>query len=408
MVWVVSSIVVFAAITWLSRQAGVWLLLMSIPLYLVQFEITSVPTTLLEVFIYTAALIFVVQNYKGLWRRIIGTFQPIFFPVVLIFIGLVVGTIVTPDLRLSLGIFKGWFIDPVILYFLVVNAVDWRKIEHFVLALLMPTLPMSILAIWQALTGNFITVDGRASSWFVSANYLSMYLVPILLLGLIVLVSKNKVYQILTALAWLLGLAALYFSFSYGGWLGLLGAGIVGVFVYLHRYWKVWIWAGLIPITLFISQLGNDRFVQMLDLTKRSSASVRLQVWQTGLLMFKEHWLTGIGLGQFRDQYLSYSSRLFNPPWELAILHAHNLFLQFAVNLGLAGLAGFIWLIVNFFIWFRKNSSYLATVLIMAMSAMLIHGLIDTTYWKNDLAALFWVVIALAVLVNGKSKVNYE
>lgn len=408
MIWIVSSIVVFATVTWLNRQVGMWLLLALIPLYLIQFKILSIPTTLLEIFIYTAALIFVVQNYKSLQQRIVETFQPIFLPTVLVFVGLVVGTIVTPDLRLGLGLFKGWFVDPVILYFLVINTIDWQKVEHFVLALLIPTLPMSALAIWQAATGSFITADGRASSWFVSANYLSMYLVPILLLGLMVLVSKNRVYQTLATLAWLLGITALYFSFSYGGWLALIGAGVVGAAVYLCRYWRIWIWAGLILVVVFVSQLSNDRFVQMLDLAKRSSASVRLQVWQTGLLMVKEHWLTGIGLGQFRDQYLSYASRLFNPPWESAILHAHNLFLQFAINLGLIGLTGFIWLIANFFIWFQKNNSYLATVLIMAMSAVLIHGLIDTTYWKNDLAALFWVVIALAVLANRKLKTNYE
>lgn len=398
MVWIVLSLVVFAAVAWLNRSAGMWLLLASLPLYLVQFEILSIPTTLLEVFIYIAVLIFIIQNHRGLWTRAVNTFKPIFWPMLLIIVGLTVGTIVSPDLRLSLGIFKGWFVDPLILYFLVANTIEWKKVEHYVLALLLSTVPMSLLALWQTIAGDFITVDGRASAWFVSANYLSMYVVPILFLGLAVVGSHNRSYTTTVLGVWVLGVAALYVSFSYGGWLALLGGLAVLFAVYFSRYWRVWIWAVLVPVVAFVSQLGNERFMKMLDISERSSASVRLQVWQTGLLMAKEHWLTGIGLGQFRDQYLSYASRLFNPPWELAILHAHNLFLQFIINLGVIGLAGFVWLVVRFFSWFKHNPTLMSIALITAMSAILVHGLIDTTYWKNDLSALFWVIIALGVI----------
>lgn len=406
MIWICISAVVFAVVSWLNRQAGLWILLASLPLYLVRFEILSMPTTLLEVFIYITALVFIAKNLRGLWSRILKTFLPIGWPAALILVGLIIGTAVSPDLRLSLGIFKGWFVDSAIFYFLVVNIVDWRKVEHYILALLLTTLPMSGLAVWQAATGNFITVDGRASAWFVSANYLSMYLVPILILGAVVWLSRNKLYKGVAMLGWLLGLAALYVSFSYGGWVGLLGALLVGAAVYYRAHWKVWIWGALIPVLAFVSQLGNERFMRMLDLSERSSASVRIQVWQTGLLMIKENWLTGIGLGQFRDQYLAFANRAFSPPWELAILHAHNLLLQFMVNLGIVGTAGFIWLIVQFFRWFRGHLGPMATTLIAAMSAILIHGLIDTTYWKNDLSALFWIILALGFISNQRERIS--
>jgi len=31
---------------------------------------------------------------------------------------------------------------------------------------------------------------------------------------------------------------------------------------------------------------------------------------------------------------------------------------------------------------------------------ILIHGLVDTTYWKNDLSIIFWLVIVLGYKAN--------
>ena len=33
-----------------------------------------------------------------------------------------------------------------------------------------------------------------------------------------------------------------------------------------------------------------------------------------------------------------------------------------------------------------------------ALSAILIHGLVDTPYFKNDLSIIFWVLIALLII----------
>ena len=33
------------------------------------------------------------------------------------------------------------------------------------------------------------------------------------------------------------------------------------------------------------------------------------------------------------------------------------------------------------------------------MIYILAHGLVDTTYWKNDLSVVFWIIIGLMVVV---------
>ncbi|PIS07344.1 hypothetical protein COT78_04275, partial [Candidatus Berkelbacteria bacterium CG10_big_fil_rev_8_21_14_0_10_43_13] len=58
-------------------------------------------------------------------------------------------------------------------------------------------------------------------------------------------------------------------------------------------------------------------------------------------------------------------------------------------------------LIKDFFqsLWSRR-SELIPVCLMMAMAAILIHGLFDTTYFKNDLSSIFWLIIALAEVLH--------
>jgi uncharacterized membrane protein YhaH (DUF805 family) len=73
--------------------------------------------------------------------------------------------------------------------------------------------------------------------------------------------------------------------------------------------------------------------------------------------------------------------------------------------LGLLGLLSFIWLGLAFFwqnlkIVFKKTADlakeqkWLNIVLIFVMAEIVIHGLVDAPYFKNDLAVLFWIIIS--------------
>jgi O-antigen ligase len=392
--------ILFFALAWKWPRVALWITIFAIPLYIVRFEIGGVPTTLLEIFIYSSWLAWGCANYKTLWQSIRQVYQPIWGGLLFLGVGLMLGVVASVDIFASLGIVKGWFIGPLLLYFLIIKLVDANKISNYITALLLSSLGLSGFAIWQALTQNFITIDGRASAWFTSANYLSLYLVPVLLLGLIVGGDLDKRKKLLTLVAWLVGLGALYFSFSYGGWLTLILAGLAWGFIFRRYYWK-WLLGGLVvPVALFVSQLGSERFTSMLDISTRSSISVRFQVWQTALLMIRENWETGIGLGQFQANYLKYANRVFESPFETHMLHSHNLFFQFLIETGIFGLFGFIWILIFHIKQLVMRFSGPAGVLAITLGAMLVHGLVDVSYWKNDLSAIFWLVLALIVVWN--------
>lgn len=143
-------------------------------------------------------------------------------------------------------------------------------------------------------------------------------------------------------------------------------------------------------------------------------------IWQAALKIGQDHWLLGIGPGLFQKYYLDYQKYFPVPYLEWAVPQPQNLFLAWWLQTGLLGLMGFLWLLVNFFrwalaAWRQKKPSFfplsgtsegrqpLALVLMAVMIYILAHGLVDTTYWKNDLALIFWVVMALSCVVSRNS-----
>jgi len=102
----------------------------------------------------------------------------------------------------------------------------------------------------------------------------------------------------------------------------------------------------------------------------------------------------GVGLGAFRlaEVYEQH--------------HAHNIFLQIAVERGLPALIVFIWLLAAFF---RENTPFglggdrLRRGLVVGVAAFLVHGMVDYLFYHQRLALIFWMHVAL-VYVFGRGR----
>lgn len=394
----------FAYIAWRNFRVALYLILMFVPLYLLRFSILSIPTTLLEILIYVAFLVWLylilIKRAKFKW----SAFKPYLLPIILIFTGLVIGLLISSDKLISLGIIKGWFVDPLLLFVMLVSSL--HKVVHVkkaITALILSGVMLSFIAIYQVISNNFITIDQRVSALFSSANYLSLYLVPIIILGIGLFFSVTKQRKWWTASSVLIMLTALCFTFSYAGWIGVITGSVVLMLMFLPIWYP---FLGLLIVTVvgIVSQWNNPKFQQVLNFSGQSSSHARLQIWKTSLLMIKEKYLTGIGLGMFEKRYMEFAKQLFENPFEQYTLHAHNVFLHFWINTGIVGVIGFVVLIVKFFkqtiTAFKQQRNILLGSVMATMVALLVHGLFDTSYWKNDLSVLFWTVLAFGIILS--------
>lgn len=129
----------------------------------------------------------------------------------------------------------------------------------------------------------------------------------------------------------------------------------------------------------------------------------RVEIWKPGLKYLTEHPFTPVGYG--RRNYVKKFPEVqrMNP----AHWHAHNTFLNLAVQLGLQGLFAFLLVLVQIFrglwpgrgrlkTWRQARPVQLALLAAWIMTAgFLVRNLMDDLF-NNDAALLFWLMIGVS------------
>jgi len=172
------------------------------------------------------------------------------------------------------------------------------------------------------------------------------------------------------------------------GWLLLAGAAVlVGVLV-----------IRLGPLSILNVIFSNTTF---------GGIDGRLEVWSRAIYIIQDFPLTGVGMGSYgrvADVFYPFFLYAANPP-----PHAHNLFLQIAVDLGIIGLVAWlaIWMLVTSAAWklYRHGlavhdnwASGLGAGLLCSQIALLSYGMLDAVTWGMvKPAPLVWVMWGLAV-----------
>jgi O-antigen ligase len=148
------------------------------------------------------------------------------------------------------------------------------------------------------------------------------------------------------------------------------------------------------------------------------SASLRLLVWLAALHMLRDHALFGIGLDQFVYYYSNHFSA--HPYWITALsgqptdvwrepdlAHPHNFVLDLWLSMGLAGLLAFAALATGALrrgarLWRAGGVDPWRTAVGLGLCGSLVaglaHGMVESAYFAPDLALLFWLCVALALL----------
>lgn len=334
----------------------------------------------------------------GLWR--------VAWPAAL-FVGAAALTLpFTGHLREALRELRTVVAEPALYYVLAVTT--WRTLGDVwraLLALAALGMTMAVFSLYHYWVIGVVEATGgvrRILAIYHSPNHLALALgrlIPIALAQtLFALLVRRSPPLAAFALA-ALGLMGVVFFFTYSRG-ALLGIGAAALLLLAGWRPRLALGAGVVALVLTAVALplvAGERMGQLLPLVQRA------YVWQAALAMALDHPLFGVGLDNFLYQYPSYI--LPEAKLEPDVSHAHNLFLDFWLRMGILGLAAMAVLLVRFWQHIRTLlvgqgvwAKWAGLALAASMADFLVHGLIDNSYFLIDLAFMFWLTAALAAV----------
>ncbi|HEY9766623.1 MAG TPA: O-antigen ligase family protein, partial [Chroococcales cyanobacterium] len=249
-------------------------------------------------------------------------------------------------------------------------------------------------------------------------NLLAGYLLPVIPLGLAGFFHfPNKVFKGFALSTGLLAILCLGFTFSRGGYVGLLVEvlllGLLGGIALWQRLdpsKKKWLLIGgglgMAFLFLLIFQLPgiHERLLSIVATREHSSNSFRLNVWSAVFHMIRDNWLFGIGIGNgaFTKAYPLYMISGFEA------LAAYNIFLEAMVEAGIFGLLAFLWLLLAGFarsllFAFKGQERFWAAGLGASLLGLMAHGMVDTVFFRPSVQLLFWLLLALIIRLGERS-----
>lgn len=299
---------------------------------------------------------------------------------------------------------------------------DSKTVKTVLSFLIISVLMLSLLGIYQYFFIKVPTAEAwvdvkqfpelatRVYATLENPNVLGEYLglsIP-LVMGLFWASDKFRQKSLLAAV---LGVSALclILTFSRGAWVGLA----VSVFAFAlikepRILVLILVLALMAPIFLpYLPSVVTNR-IDSIGSLEDSSNAYRITIWIAALRMIKDYWLNGVGLGLvafsrvYRDYMIAGASAI----------HAHNLYLEVCLELGIIGLFALLWMAFRGFsealicIESSHRISFISAGIIAALAGHLFHGLFDYVWYSPRIVMAFWMYFGMMSAMTAYSFTN--
>lgn len=394
------ALAAFALLARKDHRKAFFLFCGLLPTYLIRFDLGGLPTTALEVIFAILLIAWLMKREKRLvdirgWRLFMLAWIAV----------ATVAVFVSPLAREAAGIWKAYFIEPAI-FFIMANDLLRNETDRLnaLAALAWSAIVIGVVTIIQRITGLGISpmYDGappaageveawRATAFYGYPNAIGLFLAP--LIPLFWTFRKKKIFEV----ALYVSAVALILAQSEGAAIGAAAA-ILMLGLSERRSRKAIIVGFVTALIIAMVLPTRAKVIENLSL-KGWSGRVRTEMWSETWNMLKDHALLGAGLSGYPIVFKPYHRaghiEIFQYP--------HDIFLNFWSELGLAGALMLVWLALLIIKTYKRGDA-MSLAIIAAFVAILVHGLVDVPYFKNDLAMLWWLLLAMLVSIRAETK----
>lgn len=232
-------------------------------------------------------------------------------------------------------------------------------------------------------------------------------------LALALIAANQKPWRMVGTLALAPLMVMLLLLQSRGAWLAVL----LGLAVYatLYRRWVL----PLVPVVLLAGLWLNNVFGDPLptraiesDSHEVTTAGDRISIWQEGTRLLLRSPLVGIGVNGFAA-YGAPKVGVGTGVYVMRGTHAHNLFLEVALDTGILGGAAFVGMLALAFgaafdVYRRAGAGTRERALAIGVCAasvvIVTHGMFDTIFWGFKAGIFLWGTVGLALGLNETNK----
>lgn len=445
-IFLILFFIAFTIFSWTKVNRGIYLICLLLPTYLVRFSVVGIPLTMLEVMVFILFIIWLIKIYqdqsidlgfiaqlKKIWQPSKWSDQmvvinliplPIRWPLVIFLAASFVAFLWSPNQLAAAGIWKAYFLEAIIFLILFVyNIKNQKQLNWVINNLAILTVVIFFYALIQKLTGWQIPnpewanpFDRRVTTFFGYPNANGLLMGPLSVIFLATsFLPQNIFSRLLKVFAVAASLSIIIWAQSEGALVASALAILIVLLIQKRSRKKVLV---LLAIMAFLSfwQLDKLALVKEKLLLQDLSGQIRQQQWTETMQMLNNNILLGGGLANYQQAIGPYHQRGLNingqwQPVEI-YLYPHNIILNFWTEIGLIGLSAFLGIIVGAgLLVFRamvmvrqsgaeQRQQYEPYLLAGAgaLVVIIIHGLVDVPYFKNDLSILFWLVVGIIAI----------
>jgi O-antigen ligase len=310
----------------------------------------------------------------------------------------------------ALGLFRAYFVEPLLVF--VVGCHVVRTVDHRIRLFRSFGIVACALAVWamvQYATGWGIPhpwgawPGRRATGPFPFPNALGLFLAPIAAFAVARLIAKPTLQEgesrwkrerVFAGVVFVMALIGTTLAASDGGLVAIAAAAGVALLMrpQTRRYALA---AGVMGVAIFLLSGSGGPFyathhrIRDMLLFQEWSGKVRTVIWKETVTLLQDHPVFGAGLAAYPAAIVPYHTAT----WMEIFQYPHNIVLNLWSETGVLGLGAFIAIIL---FWIRMAERQ--EIVIPVVLAILIHGLVDVPYFKNDLAIAFWLLVLLTTV----------
>lgn len=371
---------------------------------MVRWHYGPLPTTLLETAILATVVAFAVETMRAhqalRWRT------PLTWAALVFLLAGAVSVLVAPSKIAALGLYRAYLIEPIAFAFVLTHAVTSARralllLSGFALAGAVVGAANAIVVIAALHAHTYDVIQTPPVVIYTTANALALFLGPLIAVAAsLFLYGPARAVRIGSGAFLLVAVPSMLLTFSRGGYLAMAAVAVGLAVSHRHRFWLLagtfvaGVLVALIPpifhrISVEFQNVGGTTFF---------GRAGRLELWSATLQMLSHYPIFGAGLSGFADRVAPY----WNANHPERFIDPHNIVLNFWVETGLLGLFAFGWLLgVGFRLslqgWREGVSDWQPIFLgiLLAFLAIVVHGLVDVPYFKNDLSLEFWALTGI-------------